>query len=58
MTGRRKKKLISEGISQMKARHYEEQGDFKELKRVVIGLFNSISPIREMETADVLKNHH
>ena len=27
---------LSEGISQMKARHYEEQGDFKELKRVVL----------------------
>lgn len=34
--GKKEEETLSEGISQMKARHYEEQGDFKELKRVVL----------------------
>ena len=36
MDGKKEEETLSEGISQMKARHYEEQGDFKELKRVVL----------------------
>ena len=53
--GKKEEETLSEGISQMKARHYEEQGDFKGTQARRVGLFNSISPIREMETADVLK---
>lgn len=34
--GKKEEETLLEGISQMKARHYEEQGDFKELKRVVL----------------------
>lgn len=34
--GKKEEETLSEGISQMKARHYGEQGDFKEFKRVVL----------------------